>query len=132
MPGPIAPRPVEQEIADVLERDHVGGDDVGIDLGRLLLAARKEPVEGERADLARRRRLEDQPHAERVGDPADQDAEHRKQPPLVQRVVEYGDRDPQQEAEDEAEVDHQLELPLPEVAEDPDHQRRVGPELLDH
>ena len=42
-----------------------------------------------------------------------------------------GDRDAEREAEDEPEADHQVELALPEVAEDPHHQRRVLPEVVD-
>ena len=52
--------------------------------------------------------------------------EHRQQPPLAEGVVDERDRDAEQEAEDEPEAHHQVQLPLAEVAEDPDHQRRVA------
>ncbi len=122
---------VHEEVADVLQRDDVVGDDPGVDLGRLVLAAQEQPVHLDAQDPAGLRRLEDQPHAQGVGDPADDHAEDRKQPPLAEPVVDHRDRDPEAEAEDEAERDHQVELALPEVAEDPHHQRRVPLEVVD-
>ena len=124
LPRPVAARTVQQEVADVLERHDVVGDDPRVDVRDLVLAAQEEAVHLERPPLARLDGLEDQVHAEEVRGPADDHAEDRQQPPLVERVVDQGDRDPEQEAEDEPEVDHQPQLALADVAEDPDHQRR--------
>ena len=77
LPGAVTARPVEEEVADVLQGDHVVGDDPGVDLRGLVLAAQEQPVHLDAENPARLRRLEDQPHAQGIGRPPDDHAQHR-------------------------------------------------------
>ena len=131
LPRAVAARAVEQEVADVLERDHVVGDDPRVDVGDLVLPAQEQAVQLERPDPALLDRLEDHVHPEQVGRPPDDHAEDRQQPPPLREVGDDRDRDPEQEAEQEAEVDHQPQLVLADVPEDPVDQRRVPLEVID-
>ena len=67
--------------------------------------------------------------AEQVRDPADDHAADRQQPPLGHKCGDEHDRDPEQEAEDEAEVDHQPQLALADVGEHPVGELRLRLEV---
>src|SRR5699024_8839937 len=57
---------------------------------------------------------------------------NRQHPPLPENLVNNGDRDTQHKAEDQTESNHEVEFTLTEVTEDPHHQRRVLPEMVNN
>ena len=82
--------------------------------------------------LPRLDRLEDHQHPRAVRRPADDHAADRQHPPVGQRGDDEDHRDPEQEAEEEAEVDHQPQLPAADVLEDPVGELRMRLDVADH
>ena len=88
------------------------------------------PWTAKRAEAPRLGRLVDHPQRDPVGHVADDHAEDRQQPPEGDEMGERRDRDPEHEAEEEAEVLDELELAAAHVEEHAVGE--LGIEALDH
>ena len=101
---PVGLGPGEELLREVRDGQDLLGDDLGVHVGDLVLPSDEQASPADRTVVPPFGGLVDHPERDPVGHVADDHPEQRQQPPVGHEVGQPGDRDPEQEAEREAEV----------------------------